>query len=129
MGLPIQSFQQLVHFCDCSQCGVPIYGPEQKQIGALAHKGKNNFHCINGHSQIYIGETDAEKLAAVRVELNAALERESRANRLKEAARADLRRTKNRVANGVCPCCNRTFQNLAAHMKTKHTDYAGQEIG
>jgi hypothetical protein len=27
------------------------------------------------------------------------------------------------VANGVCPCCNRTFQNLARHMAGKHPDY------
>ena len=25
--------------------------------------------------------------------------------------------------NGVCPCCTRTFPNLAAHMKTKHPDF------
>ena len=25
-----------------------------------------------------------------------------------------------RVQNGVCPCCNRTFSNLARHMATKH---------
>lgn len=29
-------------------------------------------------------------------------------------------RLKNRAAAGVCPCCNRTFKQLAAHMKTKH---------
>ena len=33
-------------------------------------------------------------------------------------------RIKNRIANGVCPCCNRTFQNLAKHMGNKHPDYA-----
>ncbi|HEX9950777.1 MAG TPA: hypothetical protein VGB53_03340 [Rubricoccaceae bacterium] len=25
-------------------------------------------------------------------------------------------RTKKRIAAGVCPCCNRTFQDLARHM-------------
>lgn len=32
-------------------------------------------------------------------------------------------RVRDRVKNGVCPCCNRTFENLARHMKTKHPDY------
>lgn len=31
-----------------------------------------------------------------------------------------LSRKMKRVGNGVCPCCNRTFANLARHMKTKH---------
>lgn len=32
-------------------------------------------------------------------------------------------RIKNRVANGVCPCCTRTFQNLHRHMETKHPEF------
>ena len=33
-------------------------------------------------------------------------------------------RIKNRIANGVCPCCRRSFQNLHRHMLNKHPDYA-----
>lgn len=36
-------------------------------------------------------------------------------------------RTRNRIAAGVCPCCNRTFQNLADHMRTLHADYVAAE--
>jgi hypothetical protein len=25
-----------------------------------------------------------------------------------------------RIQSGVCPCCNRTFENLGRHMKSKH---------
>ena len=32
-------------------------------------------------------------------------------------------RLKNRVKNGVCPCCNRYFKNLHAHMKNKHPGF------
>ena len=28
-----------------------------------------------------------------------------------------------RIKNGICPCCNRTFKQLAAHMKNKHPEY------
>lgn len=31
-----------------------------------------------------------------------------------------------RAANGVCPCCHRTFKQLARHMKTKHPDFPGE---
>jgi len=30
---------------------------------------------------------------------------------------------KNRVKEGVCPCCHRTFKQLAAHMKNKHPGF------
>lgn len=39
------------------------------------------------------------------------------------AQKAAKTRIKNRVANGVCPCCNRHFKNLHAHMKNQHPDY------
>lgn len=37
---------------------------------------------------------------------------------LKERAERKLRR----VNRGVCPCCKRSFQNLARHMATKHPE-------
>lgn len=36
----------------------------------------------------------------------------------REKAEKKLRR----VSNGVCPCCRRSFGNLARHMKTKHPE-------
>ncbi len=32
-------------------------------------------------------------------------------------------RVRERVKNGVCPCCSRTFENLARHMQSKHPDF------
>ncbi len=29
-----------------------------------------------------------------------------------------------RIVSGVCPCCNRTFQNLARHIAGQHPDFA-----
>lgn len=34
-----------------------------------------------------------------------------------------ITKIKSRVSKGVCPCCNRTFANLARHMGTQHPDY------
>ena len=33
-------------------------------------------------------------------------------------------RIQNRIANGVCPCCQRSFKNLHRHMQNKHPDYS-----
>lgn len=39
-----------------------------------------------------------------------------------------LVKTQTRVKNGVCPCCTRSFSNLAAHMATKHPKYACEKV-
>ena len=44
--------------------------------------------------------------------------------RSRSAIKGHLTRTKNRVKNGVCPCCKRSFENLRQHMETKHPEYA-----
>ena len=74
-------------------------------------------------------------------ELKRALERErkrkewaeqdaKRQRELREAAehrergqKAAKTRLRNRIKNGVCPCCNRTFLDLHRHMTTKHPDF------
>lgn len=33
----------------------------------------------------------------------------------------------NRVSKGICPCCNRYFKNLHAHMENQHSDYCKEE--
>lgn len=46
-----------------------------------------------------------------------------RQNQLREQeqiAREKAEKKLRRVNNGVCPCCKRSFTNLARHMKTKH---------
>ncbi len=39
------------------------------------------------------------------------------------AYKGQLTKAKKRAANGVCPCCSRTFSDLARHMKSKHPDF------
>lgn len=46
----------------------------------------------------------------------------SHARRQRDNARNSHKKMRNRVKNGVCPCCNRTFQNLLKHMRTKHPE-------
>jgi hypothetical protein len=39
----------------------------------------------------------------------------------------EAKKLRERARAGVCPCCHRTFKQLAAHMANKHPDYAEQE--
>jgi DNA repair exonuclease SbcCD ATPase subunit len=34
-----------------------------------------------------------------------------------------MRNLKARIKNGICPCCKRSFVQLARHMATKHPEY------
>lgn len=40
------------------------------------------------------------------------------------AFKGQVTKIKNRVGRGVCPCCNRTFENLARHMASQHPEWA-----
>lgn len=85
-----------------------------------------SFYCPNGHGQSYT-DTELSKLKKERKNL---LDRVSwaeteaeNAKRERTALKSKLTKTKNRIANGVCPCCNRTFANVGRHMTTKHPDF------
>lgn len=41
----------------------------------------------------------------------------------RNAVKGVLTKVKRRVANGVCPCCKRTFANLHEHMKQQHPTF------
>lgn len=61
-------------------------------------------------------EQKQRELSAVKCELLHAQNVACDERKARQGAEKKLRR----VNAGVCPCCNRTFQNLARHMATKH---------
>lgn len=76
-------------------------------------------HC--GSHRHFLGETKEQKRIR---ELEQRVAREQ-GRVVQERTRADnhrrrYRRMRERIQNGVCPCCNRTFTNLARHMATQH---------
>jgi hypothetical protein len=44
----------------------------------------------------------------------------------RRAEKAAKTRIKNRMAKGVCPCCNRYFADLHAHMHIEHPDFTDE---
>lgn len=90
------------------------------------------IYCPLGHQHVPSGKGEAERL---REKLAAEEERAARilANLDQEqashrATKGQLTKAKKRVANGVCPCCHRSFVQLARHMKTQHPTFEGGEI-
>lgn len=107
----------------CLTCGVWHALPEVLYDKCVEEGGY--WHCPNGHSRGYKeGRQEREAIRRERdqlkqrvAQLDDAVAAERRA---REAAETQLRTAKRRQAAGVCPCCNRTFQNVQRHMKSKH---------
>lgn len=114
----------------CPECGVLYAIPEAMRAYA-EHRGRfeHMWSCPNGHELGY-GEDVADKLkreteraSRLRAQLDQT-EASLRAQR-GAATRARNQRDKDRkrIAAGVCPCCNRTFQNLGRHMSKQHPKF------
>lgn len=111
----------------CCSCGV-IFGIEKNFKQRLRDSG-DSFYCPAGHGQHYT-ETAEKKYKREIESLEDRLRwaqqgRDSARNSLK-ATKGHLTRIKKRVANGVCPCCKRSFANLANHMKNQHKDWVSE---
>ena len=95
---------------------------------------KRTFYCPNGHPRAFVGESDkdrAQRLAgALDMERTRRAETERQLDyqrRARKGVSTRLQKTKARVGRGVCPCCNRSFSALAAHMASEHPGYASSE--
>lgn len=124
----------------CYKCGEKIY-LETRREDDLRRSGALWF-CLWGHSQHFPEtpvETEANTLrlerdrlkqerASYEDRLKSERESRERAERRVFAARGQITRLKTRAANGVCPCCNRTFANLHRHMAAKHAGFVAEEV-
>lgn len=106
---------------DCANCGVLFGMP--KDLERRRRKDRQRFYCPNGHYLVFAGKTDAQKLEESQARETALRDQLSAAIRDGEQTRQALLRDRQRFANGVCPCCNRTFQNVLRHMRGEHPDY------
>lgn len=102
----------------CCNCGI-VYAMPEQMIARLKREG-GSFYCPNGHGQ-HFTEPETDRLRRLLDE----------ANRSKTQLAGDYAtlqrehmRLQRRITAGVCPCCNRTFQNLARHMAAKHSQKA-----
>lgn len=81
------------------------------------------FYCPNGHPQSY-RESTVTKLERKLYRERQVLDQTKASLRETEkdlkAKKGQLTKLKNRVKNGVCPDCHRSFVNLKRHMDSKH---------
>lgn len=108
----------------------------------VLRRNQQTFYCPHGHKRYYpLGPTEEDKLRQERDRLTQQLAQKDdaiaaerrRGDSLRDqrdyeqrrvaAAKGQVTRLKNRAAAGVCPCCNRSFQNLQRHMAHQHPGF------
>ena len=112
------AYMETITCCDCSIIfAVPQEFDKQKL------KDQSTFYCPSGHAQSYCESSEAKLKRKVRLAEQRAQHEQTMRIQAEEQSKASNRRygrIRDRVKNGVCPCCNRSFENLARHMATKH---------
>lgn len=114
-----------IYVQNCCSCGITFGVPTD--FDAKRREDHQSFYCPSGHPQSYRGKTEEQKQRdrAERLERQLANRdedlRSTRASLI--ATKGQLTKTKNRIAKGICPCCNRSFVDLGRHMAGQHPDY------
>ena len=104
---------------ECCDCGMAF--AMTNDFYERRRKDHDDFYCPSGHGQHYTGKTEEQKLKErLEQEQQRVVKLELKAGNISK----NYSRMRKRIANGVCPCCNRTFQNLMNHMKNEHPDFS-----
>ena len=121
----------------CSECGIIFTVPDSYERSLKnTHR---TFWCPNGHAQHFPAESSEEKLrrerdilkqqeARLQDEINDERRYRESAERSASAYKGQVTKIKKRASAGVCPCCNRSFENLRRHMDSKHPDYTKLDV-
>lgn len=127
---------------DCCHCGMALalsskWIDEARTLGGF----KQKFWCpYCGYSQGWGTSQHEKQVQELKSQLSAAQSNQEYYKRRAVDARTEaehfrksrdgfkgvLTKVKRRVANGVCPCCTRTFTNLARHMASQHPEHVNE---
>ena len=107
-------------------CSIPFAIPESlyEQTQGPNH---TSFFCPVGHSCTYKSnefDRTKENLAWYESALERTQQELGRTERSRSALKGQLTKTRNKIANGVCPApgCRRHFDNVQAHIASEHPD-------
>lgn len=113
-------------------CGIALALPQT--LYEHAHQDERDVYCPLGHVFVF-RDTWKKKYEAEREERLGERRRHDATRSLLRAeershasTRGHLTRHRKRAQAGVCPCCNRTFQQLARHMANKHPDFVPEVV-
>lgn len=122
------TFTQILTLMTCS-CGISFAVPETWRLEQTrTHK---TFYCPNGCQIHYPGKSDLQQLRDDRdywrTRFSSEATQKEYAERCRAAQQGVNTKLKKRIASGVCPCCQRTFKNLAQHMEGQHPNWLSDQ--
>jgi uncharacterized Zn finger protein (UPF0148 family) len=122
------TYTAILNTLACADCGMPFAVPADFE--RRRREDGKTFYCPQGCKNVYTkSEVDrlreqlrwAERQRDWAQTAKRAADDQARTSEYRRrAAVGQLTKMRKRVANGVCPCCQRTFANLAAHIAEKH---------
>lgn len=132
-----QTFTAELVVVHCGQEGCNLEFGMPRHLYDRRREDHGDWYCPAGHCRHFIGKSPLQqareeaKLAWEDAKYWQDLEAQrghelETAQRRAAAARGQVTRIKRRVSKGVCPCCNRTFQDLGRHMAGQHPDWSGE---
>jgi 1-aminocyclopropane-1-carboxylate deaminase/D-cysteine desulfhydrase-like pyridoxal-dependent ACC family enzyme len=117
----------------CGKCG-GVYALN-KAFTDHARANRGGYNCPYCQTRWCWNESDADRLRK-QLETRERELREAKCETLRkqqlldaeQQSREKAEKKLRRVSNGVCPCCKRTFSNLARHMATKHAKHQNAKL-
>lgn len=117
----------------CGSCG-GIYAIAARYYQEKYQKG-GYWHCPYCQCGWGFGTSEIDRIKAQLATKEREIEQERKrkewaeqearvTERRRRALKGQITKVKKRIGHGVCPCCNRSFENLRRHMATKHPTYA-----
>ena len=103
-------------------CGMPFGIPDS--LHQQMHDHGKSVYCPLGHQWHYTEsmETKLRKAKEKAARIQANLDQAEASLIAQKGVATKLRKKVERAEHGVCPHCNRSFQNLQRHVKTKHPE-------
>ena len=122
----------------CYRCKCEMWLPTALYESAK-RTDRITFYCPYGHGQVF-REGDSEETILRRERdklqqqiaykddlIRAAEQRVSTAEDIIKRQRKNAVAAAKRTKAGLCPCCNRSFRQMALHMKSKHPEFKAEE--
>jgi len=117
----------------CYTCSVP-FGITDEIYRRVVTDAKGSIYCpACGKETCWRESEDQKRIKELERKLAWEASEVARQKACRDSVEASLAATKGvvtrlkrRVSAGTCPCCQRTFKQLAAHMKFKHPNYVGE---
>lgn len=120
-----EAFTVIVVGCCNARFAVPTTSYDKWQ----KLRDRTTFWCPHcGSARHFIGESpEQKKLRAAEERLQQERARANVAEHREARTQKQYRRMRSRVRNGVCPCCNRSFEALARHMQSQHPEFGREK--